>query len=539
MKSSQIGGQAVLEGVMMRNNDKYAVAVRKPDKEIEVKVEEYHSLGEKSAFFRIPIIRGVVNFIEALIVGMNVLTYSSSFYDDEVKESKLDKAVGKIFKGKAEAIIVALTIMLSLVMAVGIFFVLPYGVSRFLSGRIQNEAILAAIEGVLRLIIFFAYVMAISLMEDIKRTFMYHGAEHKCINCVENGKELTVENVRRQSRFHKRCGTSFLFLVMFISIIFFMFIRVKTGWLRLVIRLLLVPVIAGVSYEFIRLAGRSEDGTVASILSKPGLWLQRLTTKEPDDSMIEVAIASVEAVFDWKAFLEENFTENIRVTREERVGEAVAEPVATATEVLEDAKDVAKEEAPKTSQKSNKSKKKNKSKNKKNTNAAPTADSAEPAVAEPTVAEPAVAEPAVAESATEEPATEEPAVEVSAPTVEETVAEEKPVAAEEPVAMETTEQVEETSEPEVKAAVEEPQASEPEVKKVTEEAAKQQVVSKIHPVLKATDVAGGIPSRSEREKRLKDEENHVNAGVSAMLMNDDEDDEILSALDRFFDEENR
>mgnify|MGYP005766781715 FL=1 len=200
----------------------------------------------------------------------------------------------------------AAVMVFSFILAIGIFMVLPLFIAGFFRGFIQSETAIAFLEGVIRLLIFIAYIKAVSMMEDIKRTFMYHGAEHKCINCIEHGLELNVENVRKSSKEHKRCGTSFLLIVMVISILFFMVIRTDTVLTRVISRILLVPVIAGVSYEFLRLAGRS-DSPIVNALSKPGLWMQGLTTKEPDDSMIEVAIAAVEAVFDWKAYLAENF----------------------------------------------------------------------------------------------------------------------------------------------------------------------------------------------------------------------------------------
>lgn len=316
MRPSGIGGQAVIEGVMMKNQDVYAIAVRKPDQDIEVRKEEYHSIRKKYSFMGFPIIRGVVSFVESMVIGMKTLTYSASFYEEEEesRESAVEKTMGKVFKDKAEAVIMALTVVLSIVLAIGIFMILPFFAAQYFKKSITDTTILALIEGLIRITIFVAYVVGISFMKDIKRVFMYHGAEHKTINCVENGLPLTVENVRGQSRHHKRCGTSFLFIVMFVSILFFMFIEVDTVWLRMLLRILLVPVIAGVSFEFIRLAGSSENGIV-NLLSKPGMWLQSLTTREPDDSMIEVAIASVEAVFDWKKFQE-------REAEEESIAEA-------------------------------------------------------------------------------------------------------------------------------------------------------------------------------------------------------------------------
>ncbi|MBO4504876.1 MAG: DUF1385 domain-containing protein [Lachnospiraceae bacterium] len=301
MKGSGIGGQAVMEGVMMKNGDKYAVAVRKPDGEIVAETKEYKSLGSKSGLNKIPIIRGMLAFIDSLKLGIGSLTYSASFFEEE-EEKKPVTEEEKSKKEKQEKAMMAGTVLLSVVLAIGIFMLLPYFISRILKGHIESEGVLALIEGIIRVALFIGYVAAISLMDDIKRVFKYHGAEHKSINCIENGLELTVENVRKQSRHHRRCGTSFLLIVMLISVLFFMFIRFDNAWLRIAARLILIPIIAGISYEFIRLAGRSNN-KVVEILSKPGMALQNLTTAEPDDSMIECAIASVEAVFDWKDFL--------------------------------------------------------------------------------------------------------------------------------------------------------------------------------------------------------------------------------------------
>lgn len=307
MRPSGIGGQAVIEGVMMKNKDLYAVAVRKPNKEIVVEKNTFVSTAERYKIFKLPIFRGVLAFVESMIIGTRTLTYSASFFEEEevTKESKIDKAMSRVFKDKAESVIMGLTFIIAMILAVGIFIVLPTFVANLLGERINSGTLLAILEGIIRILIFISYIVAISQMKDIKRMFMYHGAEHKAINCLEQGFELTVENVKWQSKQHKRCGTSFMFIVMFVSIIFFIFIRVDQSWLRYLIRILLVPVIAGVSYEFIRLAGRSES-KIVNILSKPGLWLQGLTTKEPDDEMIEVAIQSVEAVFNWREFLEQN-----------------------------------------------------------------------------------------------------------------------------------------------------------------------------------------------------------------------------------------
>ena len=304
---SGIGGQAVLEGVMMKNKDDYAVAIRKPNGEIEVEVDVYRGILHDSALKKIPFIRGIFNFLDSMILGMKTINYSASFYEDEeAEETKLDKALNKVSGGRAEKILMGVTTVASIVIAIAVFMLLPYFLSTLLVQYIRNDSLLAIIEGIIRILIFVIYIVAISLMKDIHRLYQYHGAEHKCINCVENGRPLTIHNVMRSSRIHKRCGTSFMFLVVFVSIILFFFIRVQNPALRVVLRIALVPVIAGISYEIIRLAGRS-DNVFVKIISAPGMWLQKLTTKEPDREMAEVAIKSVEAVFDWKSYLKDEF----------------------------------------------------------------------------------------------------------------------------------------------------------------------------------------------------------------------------------------
>ena len=301
----RIGGQAVIEGVMMKNMDRYAVSVRKPNGKIETKVEECVSFAEKHPLFQLPVFRGMVNFLESMVIGMKTLNYSASFYEDEEEqtESRTEQLLEKILGEKAEKIIMGIVLVFSLAISIGLFMILPYIASEALGKLIRNEYVILFMEGIIRIAIFLGYIVLISRMEDIKRFFMYHGAEHKTINCLEPGVPLTPENVDNFSRLHKRCGTSFIFIVMIISMVFFFFIRVDTIWLRIVLRLLFLPLVAGVSYEFIRLAG-SSDHPLVQIFSKPGLALQRLTTKEPDHSMIEVAIASVEGVFDWREYLE-------------------------------------------------------------------------------------------------------------------------------------------------------------------------------------------------------------------------------------------
>lgn len=303
---SGIGGQAVLEGIMMKNKEKYSVAVRTPDGEVDVIVEEYESFVPIKGINKIPFVRGVFNFIDSLILGMRTLNYSATFYEEEKDTHKKEKLFDRMLGENADKILSTIVVILSVFIALGLFMVVPYFLSRLLERFIQSETALALLEGLIRVLIFVLYILLISLMDDIKRVFMYHGAEHKCINCIETGLPLNVDNVAMSSREHKRCGTSFLFYVVFISVVLFIFIRVDEPVMRVVIRLLLIPVIAGIAYEIIRLAGRS-DNFLVRILSAPGMMLQRLTTKEPDRDMIEVAIAAVEAVFDWKSYLEKEF----------------------------------------------------------------------------------------------------------------------------------------------------------------------------------------------------------------------------------------
>lgn len=378
MKRTSIGGQALMEGIMMRNGNQYAMTVRKPDQSIETKVEKTKSIGDDYPILKAPFIRGVVNFVESLIVGMKSLNYSASFFEEEeedpedMKDKKEKKEIAKKKeekkkieekkekaektnenqaktdsekedlkksnqeqstdveinkktdtnlenekksledtkkitdeekeKAKENAFMFA-TIAISLVISISLFMIAPYLIASLFESVIDSMLVMSLMEGLIKIAIFLGYIVLISNIKDIKRTYMYHGAEHKTINCLEAGEDLTVENVKKHSRIHKRCGTSFLIFVILISILLFMFIRVDTVALRIIVRLLLVPVIAGISYELIRLAGRS-DSKIIGFLSKPGMAMQKLTTKEPDDDMIEVAIASVEAVFDWKPYVE-------------------------------------------------------------------------------------------------------------------------------------------------------------------------------------------------------------------------------------------
>lgn len=309
--SSGIGGQAVMEGIMMRNKEQYAVAVRKADGSITVDTQEYQGITAKCKLFRVPFIRGIFSFIDSLVLGIKTLTFSAQFFDDEADYSeepdKFEQWLLNKFGDKAEKVIMGFTVALSVVLAVGLFMILPLFIADVMERYVSwvTPGHVPVIEGIVKIVLFIAYLLLISLMKDIKRTFMYHGAEHKCINCIENGHILTVDNVRKSSRYHKRCGTSFMLVVLIISIILFILIRTDIVWLRYVIRILLVPVIAGISYEFIKKAG-SSDNKVINILSMPGMWMQKITTKEPTDDMIEVAIEAVEAVFDWEQYLADN-----------------------------------------------------------------------------------------------------------------------------------------------------------------------------------------------------------------------------------------
>lgn len=303
---SGIGGQAVLEGIMMKNKEKYSVAVRTPEGKIDVAVEEYESFAPVKILTKIPFIRGVFNFIDSMILGIRTLNYSASFYEEEQDTHKKDRLLDRIFKDNTDKVLSIVSVICSVVIALGLFMLAPYYLSRLFSKVILSESVLAIIEGIMRVVIFIMYIVLISCMRDIRRVFMYHGAEHKCINCIENARPLNVENVRKSSRQHKRCGTSFLFFVVFLSIILFIFIRVDDPVMRVGIRILLIPVIAGISYEIIRLAGKSNN-IIVRIISAPGMLLQKLTTREPDDDMIEVAIAAVEAVFDWKQYFIDEF----------------------------------------------------------------------------------------------------------------------------------------------------------------------------------------------------------------------------------------
>ncbi|MBQ1328040.1 MAG: DUF1385 domain-containing protein [Eubacterium sp.] len=310
MKKISIGGQAVLEGIMMKGKDSYSLSVRKPDGDIEVEVTDYVSFNERCHTSKIPIVRGVLAFIESLYIGLGTLMKSSEYMEDEEETDKKadsktemdEKMLDKKEKEEGDKAYIIGTLVLSLIFAIGLFMLLPAFISNLLYKVTDRHWIVNLSEGLIRMGIFLLYVIVISKMPDIKRTFMYHGAEHKAINCMEAGDDLTPENVLKHTRFHRRCGTSFLFIVMFVSIIVFMFVKTDVIWLRLLSRILLIPVIGGISYEFIRYAG-AHDNAISRILSAPGLWIQRLTTKEPDLAMAEVAIKAVEAVIDWREYV--------------------------------------------------------------------------------------------------------------------------------------------------------------------------------------------------------------------------------------------
>jgi uncharacterized protein YqhQ len=301
---TSIGGQAVIEGVMMRGPSESAIAVRKPDGEIIVEKKPINSFVAKYKINKIPLVRGAFSFVESLIEGTKALMFSAEFYDieeeddkkkkEEMTEEELRKLEAKEKKTLNVAIYVS--VVIALVFSIGVFMLLPAalieGVRHFVE---LNQVVVSLLEGIIRILIFLLYIVLVARMEDIKRVFQYHGAEHKTIFCYEAGEELTVENVRKQKRLHPRCGTSFLIFVMIVSIILFSFISAENAVLRVLIRLLLLPVVAGISYELIKFAGR-HTGVIVRAISAPGMWLQKITTNEPDDSQIEVAIESLKAV---------------------------------------------------------------------------------------------------------------------------------------------------------------------------------------------------------------------------------------------------
>ncbi len=293
---TSIGGQALIEGVMMRGPKDIAIAVRKPDKEIEIKMEELNTLAMRHKLFKLPFLRGVVGLVEALMFGTKALMYSAEFYEEEEEKDQKESFTQKIFKDKAEDVEMVFAVVTSLVLAVGIFMILPTLLTNFFKSKIGNPIGLNLVEGLVRIIIFLIYIIGVSKLDDIRRVFEYHGAEHKTIHCYENEEELLVENVKKYPILHPRCGTSFLFMVMIISILVLSFFGWPNPLQRFIIRILMFPVIAGISYEINRLIGKS-NSKLAYFFSYPGLMIQKLATvKEPDDEQIEVAIASLKAV---------------------------------------------------------------------------------------------------------------------------------------------------------------------------------------------------------------------------------------------------
>lgn len=308
---SGIGGQAVIEGIMMKNKDEYSVAVRKPNGEIVVIKNNYIMLSQKYKILGLPFIRGIFSMIDSLILGSKTLEYSASFFDEETgseSESKLDKWLNEHVNEKTMGVIMGIITLFSVVFALVVFSVLPAAIGSLFKAvtKTDSQFLTAFVEGIMRIVIFVLYIKLISRMEEIRRTFEYHGSEHKCINCIENGWDLNVENVLKASKEHKRCGTSFLVYVMVISIFLFMFINPPTLFMKFVSRIILIPVVAGVSYEVLRLAGKF-DNKFVDFISRPGMWMQGLTTLEPDAKEVEVAIKAVEEVFDWRKFKSEHF----------------------------------------------------------------------------------------------------------------------------------------------------------------------------------------------------------------------------------------
>lgn len=299
MKQTYIGGQAVMEGVMMRGKKVYTVAVRKPDGEIVIDKQPVHTLADRYPILRWPILRGVLAFIESMIIGVKTLTYSAEFFEteEEVKPSKVDTWLEKKLGDKLNDFLIGFTVVVAILLSIGLFMVAPLLITRLIHNWIPTGRLRSAVEGIIRILLFLSYILLISRMKDIQRVFQYHGAEHKTINCYEKGLPLTVENAKKQTRLHKRCGTSFLLIVMLVSIFIFMLIDIDNMWLRFLSRIAFVPLIAGLSYEVIRFAGRS-DSFLVRFISYPGMGLQRLTTAEPDEEQLAVAICAMKGVLE-------------------------------------------------------------------------------------------------------------------------------------------------------------------------------------------------------------------------------------------------
>ena len=306
---SGIGGQAVLDGIMMKNKKEYSLAVRMPDGSIKVEKNEYISFADKYKILGLPFIRGIFALIDSMKIGMKTLSRSAELIgnDDEIyQETKFEKWICEKLGDNAEKVLMVVITIFSFAFAMVVFMLVPAAIGSFFKNFIDNRLTIAFIEGISRIIIFILYIKLVSRMPEIRTTFQYHGSEHKCINCIESGLELTVDNVMKSSKEHKRCGTSFIVFVMIISIFFFMFIPTANIWQKFISRILLIPVVAGISYEVLRLMG-CFDNKLVDILSRPGMWMQGLTTKEPNEKQVEVAIEAVSEVFDWKKFLADNF----------------------------------------------------------------------------------------------------------------------------------------------------------------------------------------------------------------------------------------
>lgn len=298
MSKQNVGGQAVIEGVMMKNGDKYSVAIRKSDKDIIIQEKEYKSFTKRYKALGLPFLRGIVAFIESMVLGMKILTFSAEFFEvEDAKESKFDIWLEKKFGDKTDNIIIAISVVLAMIMAIGLFVLLPLALSQLLKPLLPATILVNLTDGLIRVVVMLAYIFAISKMKDIQRVFQYHGAEHKSINCLEAGLDLTVENAKKQTRLHKRCGTSFLLYVVLISVFVMMIVNVEALVARFLVRLLMFPVIAGISYEVLKFLGNTESKFLEKF-TKPGMMLQKLTTQEPDEEQLEVALTALKSVLD-------------------------------------------------------------------------------------------------------------------------------------------------------------------------------------------------------------------------------------------------
>lgn len=297
MSKQAVGGQALIEGVMMQSKEKRAIAVRKADGEIVIKKNKIKSWINDKNIDKIPFVRGSFILIENMIEGINSLNYSSEFFMDEEdeEEDKFDIVIKKIFKHKANDVVLGIAMVFAILISIGMFVLTPTFIGGLFSKIISNKVILNLIEGIIRILILFTYIVIISKNKDIERTFQYHGAEHKAVYCYENNLELTIENARKFTTLHPRCGTNFLFIVMSTSIILFSFFGWPNPLARVIMRIVCIPVVAGISYEIIRFLGKYNN-KLTKIVAYPGMMLQKFTTKEPDDSQLEVALAALKAV---------------------------------------------------------------------------------------------------------------------------------------------------------------------------------------------------------------------------------------------------